>query len=863
LLREPAAAAPLSFAQQRLWFLHQLEPDDAYHVPGALRLRGALNVAALARALAAIPERHESLRTVFREAGPGEEPRQVVLPAAAPALPQADLASLPPALRQAEARRLLAQEAERPFDLENGPLLRVLLLRLSAGGKAAEHLLSVVMHHITSDAWSLGILLRELATTYSGAAPLPELGLQYADFARWQRRFLTGDILAGEVAHWRRVLAGAPEILELPYDRKPAPGPTPDHDRRDLRERGARRPVALPAELYGRLSALARGEGWTAFMSLLAGYAALLARYCGQDDLVIGSPIANRNRLETEGLIGFFTNTLALRLDLSGDPDFTTLGRRVRAVALDAYAHQELPFEKLVAELAPERHLTRNPLFQTMLVLQRLPPPPALPGLAVELLDVPTGTAKFDLTLLLFEEEGGVVGEVEYARTLFEAATVDRMVRHLGSLLAGAVEAPQTPLSELPLLSAAERAELARFAVENPPEPGIPPHLQLVPAGVAFQAARRPESIAAVHGAASLSYGELLRRARRLAHRLRGLGVGPDVPVGLHLERSLDLMVAVLGVLEAGGAYLPLDVTDPAVRLRTMIEDSRAPVILTQGARGRTLPWGAQLAPGVGLAVDIAGITDAADVANIADIVDSPAVAPGHLSYLIYTSGSTGRPKGVAMTHEAISAMLRWQLRTSGASRTLQFTSLSFDVSFQEIFSTWWAGGTLVLVDEEVRRDPPALVSLLAREEVERLFLPFVALQQVALAATTTAGAEFPGALCEVMSAGEQLYVTPQVAELFARLPGAELHNHYGPSETHAISWLPLAGAPAGWPERPAIGRPLDHARVYLVDLLEGSHQPVAVGVAGEIWAGGGGLARGYLGRPEWTAERFLPDPFD
>jgi amino acid adenylation domain-containing protein len=815
--------APLSFTQQRLWFLHQLDPEDAYHVPGALRLRGPLREDVLERTLAEIVRRHEALRTVFRG---DQRVEQVVLPPSGFTLPLVD------APGESEALRLLGEEARRPFDLESGPLVRAVLFRLSG----EERLLAVVIHHIVSDAWSLGVLLREMGAIYTAFAagepsPLPELPVQYPDYARWQRQWLAGEVLEREVAHWRRTLAGAPESLELPYDRQPSAA---------AGTRGGRRPFEIPAELFGRLGELARRDGWTSFMALLAGWQALLARYSGQADVVVGTPIANRTRLELEGLIGFFTNTLALRLDLSGDPTFWELGRRVRAAALDAYTHQDVPFEKLVEELHPDRHLGRNPLFQTMLVLQKAAAGPVLPGVETELLDVDTGTAKFDLTLMLVEN-GGAAGALEYACDLFDAGTVERMLGHLRTLLEGAVADPGRRLSELPLLTAAEQEELAAWSRPLTPEP---PKL-LVHEGVAAQAERTPHAVAVVDGSASLTYGELMAKARGVASRLRALGVGPDVPVGLFLERSLDMMVAVLGVLEAGGAYLPLDPTWPEERLRIMLEDAHAPVLVTHGALAGKVPGG------VGSVVQMDGTT-------AAGALPPSGVVPENLCYLIYTSGSTGRPKGVAMTHAAITAMLLWQQRTSAAKagRTLQYTSLSFDVSFQEIFSTWWAGGTLVLVSEDVRRDPPALTRLLAEQRVERLFLPFVALQQLAMAALE-AGCHLH--LREVMSAGEQLYVTPQVAELFARLPGAELHNHYGPSETHAVTWLDLAGDPAAWPERPPIGEPIDHARVFLLDA---GLQPVPLGVAGEVWVGGAGLARGYLGRPRLTAERFLPDPF-
>ncbi|HSU82944.1 MAG TPA: condensation domain-containing protein, partial [Thermoanaerobaculia bacterium] len=526
--RDPAGD-PLSFSQERLWFLQQLAPEStAYNVPGALRLRGPLRPGLLARALGEISRRHEALRTVFRE-GAGGVPVQVVLPPPADPLLVVDLGSQPDPEGQAE--RLLAAEAARPFDLAAGPLVRTLLLRL--GGE--EHLLAVTMHHAISDAWSLRILLRELSALYGAfvagePSPLPELPLQYADFARWQREQMSGEHLERELAHWRRVLDGAPEALDLPADRPLPAAPT---------FAALRRPVALPPALAAGIRALARRQGWTPFMLLLAAFDALLARLTGQRDLVVGAPIANRNRLETEGLIGFFTNTLALRLDLAGDPSFRALARRARAATLEAYAHQDLPLERLVEELAPSREGGRNPLFQVLLAFNDVPSTETLelPGLAVEAVEVATAEAKLDLTLFLAERAGGFAGHLEVNRDTFDPATADRWVGHLLTLLAGAVAEPRTRLSELPLLTAAESAELAAWS--RPPRPPSPPWR--VHERVAARAALHPDAEAVVAGGESLSYGELLRRARKVAARLRALGVGPDVPVGIFLGRSLDL----------------------------------------------------------------------------------------------------------------------------------------------------------------------------------------------------------------------------------------------------------------------------------------------------------------------------------
>jgi amino acid adenylation domain-containing protein len=891
--RQERGAAPLSFAQERLWFLDRLEPGPLYNMPVAARLTGAVNAAALAAALARIVGRHEALRTCFHDASGG--PVQVALAAAAavPALPEIDLVALPAARRRRAAERLAGDEARRPFDLGSGRLLRAALLRLAP----RESWLLLAVHHIAADGWSMGVLLAELAALYAaasggGPAALPALRVQYADFAVWQRRWLAGERLARELEHWQRRLDGAPAALELPADRPRRPaGPA----------RGGQQDLGLAPAVWGELAALARRRGWTPFMALLAAFAAVLARWSGHResrDVVVGTPIANRNRLETERLIGFFANTLALRLDLAGDPDFGAMADRARAVCLAAYVHQDLPFEKLVAELAPRRQAAGTPLFQVMLVLQNAPLRLAIPGLEVEVLEVPTGTAKFDLMLVLAETAAGLHCGVEYSRDLFDAATVERLGGHFCRLLGAAVADPAARLSDLPLLGAAERAQLAAWAVAPGAQrtPAAGPG-RLVHRRVAALAALQPAACAVVCGRRHLSYGELVRRARVLARQLRGVGVGvgPDVPVALLLSRSPEAMIALLAVLEAGGAYLALDPAHPAARLRWVLEDAATPVVITErrlagrlpgvsaltlvidGDAGGMAPQGTVAAPMAATAPGPHGVDDGGEALESAVAGDE--VQPEHLAYITYTSGSTGRPKGVAMPHGAVAALLDWQLRTSaaGAGRTLQLTALSFDVSCQEIFATWCAGGTLVLAGEEGARDPRALLRFLAEERIERLFAPFVVLQQLAVAAETdaaaaagshgaaaTAGAPLgrqgQASLCEVMSAGEQLLVTPQLAAFFGRLgERAKLFNHYGPSETHVATWLALSGDPRRWPERPAIGGPLDHARIVLLDR---AGRRVPVGVVGEVWIGGAGLARGYLGRPDLTAERFVPDRF-
>ncbi len=894
--RQETGAAPLSFAQERLWFLDRLEPGPLYNMPVAARLTGAVNAAALAAALARIVSRHEALRTCFHDASGG--PVQVALAAAAavPALPEIDLGGLPGARRRRAAERLAGDEARRPFDLGSGRLLRAALLRLAP----RESWLLLAVHHIAADGWSMGVLLAELAALYAaasggGTAALPALAVQYADFAVWQRRWLAGERLAGELEHWGRQLAGAPAALELPADRPRRPaGPA----------RGGEQDLGLAPAVWGEMAALARRRSWTPFMALLAAFAAVLVRWSGHResrDVVVGTPIANRNRLETERLIGFFANTLALRLDLSGDPDFGAMADRARAVCLDAYVHQDLPFEKLVAELAPRRQASGTPLFQVMLVLQNAPLRLSIPGLEVEVLEVPTGTAKFDLMMVLAETAAGLHCGIEYNRDLFDAATVERLGGHFRRLLGAAVADAAARLSDLPLLGAAERAQLAAWAAapgaQRTPAAGSSAGPgRLVHRRVAARAARYPAACAVVCGRRHLSYGELVRRAGVLARQLRRLGVGPDVPVALLLSRSPEAMVAVLAVLQAGGAYLALDAAHPAARLRWVLEDAAAPVVITERCLAARLPGVSALtlvidgeaegmAPQVAVAAQMAAAAPGPDGADdggetVEETVAGDEVQPEHLAYITYTSGSTGRPKGVAMPHGAVAALLDWQLRTSaaGAGRTLQLTALSFDVSCQEIFATWCAGGTLVLAGEEGARDPRALLHFLAEERIERLFAPFVVLQQLAVAAETDVasgageshgtagpvgtplGREGEASLSEVMSAGEQLLVTPQMAAFFGRLgERAKLFNHYGPSETHVATWLALSGDPRRWPERPAIGGPLDHARIVLLDR---AGRRVPAGVVGEVWIGGAGLARGYLGRPDLTAERFVPDRF-
>jgi amino acid adenylation domain-containing protein len=842
--RTTAGPCRLSFAQQRLWFLAQLEPESPhYNEPKAVRLRGALNVMALQRALDALVARHEVLRTTFvAEDG---QPLQVIAERRSVELPVHDLRAWPQPTRETEVQRRLQAAIQRLFDLSRDVMLRALVLRLDD----EDYVLLLVTHHIASDGWSTGILWRDLSALYADGAAgrasgLPDLPIQYADYALWQRQWLQGEMLDAQLAYWKRQLDGVPTVLELPTDR-PRPALQTYH--------GARQSFMLPSSLSEALNALSRREGATLFMTLLAAFQALLHRYTGQDDIVVGSPTAGRTRNETEGLIGFFVNTLVLRTDFSGNPTFRELLAQVREVALEAYAHQDVPLEKLVEELRLERDMSRNPLFQALFALQNVPRQPfEAEGLTMSPIEVDSATAKFDLSLSMSEQGGALKGVLEYNTDLFDTSTIRRLLSHFQTLLEGIVAAPDRAISQLPLLTAAECHHL--LVACNQTRTDYPAEACLHEVFEA-QVARTPDAVAVVYEAQQLTYRELNDRANHLARQLRHLGVGPEVPVGVCVARSPEMLVGLLGILKAGGAYVPLDPTYPQERLAFMVEDTQAPVLLTQTRFVPHLPE--HKARIVCLDTAWETIIDAAQ-ADAENLV-SGATAE-NLAYVMYTSGSTGRPKAVAMSHRSLTNLLSWQLQNLTVPRgakTLQFTSLSFDVSFQEIFSTWCSGGALVLVSEELRRDVGGLLHLLTDEAVERVFLPFVALHQ--LAQIAEGDGPTPAKLREMITAGEQLQITQPIANLFRKLQGCTLCNQYGPSESHVVTAFTLKGLPTAWPTLPPIGHPIANTQIYLLDR---DLQPVPVGIPGELYIGGAGLARGYLNHPDLTAERFIPTPF-
>ncbi|RKT12301.1 amino acid adenylation domain-containing protein [Streptomyces sp. 1114.5] len=850
-----------SFAQERLWLLDQLVPDSAeYVILRVLRLTGDLDRDALERALTELVARHEVLRTRF-EAEDGV-PVQVIEPPAPLALPVTDLSALPAERAEAETAALVAAETGRPFDLGVAPLLRARLLRLCA----EEHVLVLAVHHIAADAWGMGVLNRELAALYRAfrhglPSPLEPLPIQYADFAVRQRYWLRGEILDGQLDYWRERLSDLTP-LELPTDR-PRPAVRSG--------RGAGHEFSLPAELSDELRALSHREGTTMFMTLLAAFQTLLAGYSGQEDIAVGTPIANRNRADTEGMVGFFVNTLVLRADLAGDPSFTGLLAQVRESAIGAYAHQDLPFERLVEELRPERDLARNPLFQVLFMFQNAPRTPlVLDGLTVTPGYWEQKVAKFDLTLSVNDSDGQLDCLIEYSTDLFDAGTVARMAGHFATLLAGIAAAPQSRLSELPVLTGPERRQL----LEEWTDTAAPyPHDRCVHQLFEEQAARTPEAVALIAGTAEgatvegaatersateLTYGELNRRANRLAHHLIRSGAGPETLVGVCLERGPDLAVALLGILKSGAAYVPLDPVHPRERLAALLAGTGAALLVTRQSLLERLGVDTKGVCTEGVCTDVICLDrDAAAIAAHPDQDPAPTAGPGNLAYVVHTSGSTGTPKGVAAEHRGVSAYLSFVTSRYGitpGTRVLQLASIGFDASVRDLLGPLSCGATAVLAPLDGPFDPAAIAECIERHRVEVL-LSTVPSQLRELLALP--GAEHAlASLRLTVASGESLRLAGQHGR--RTLPGA-LVNQYGPTEcTMTSTYWP---ATEDWADRTEdlVGRPIANKRVHLLD----RHlNPVPVGVPGEVYIAGTGLARGYLGRPDLTAERFLACPY-
>jgi amino acid adenylation domain-containing protein len=842
LAEDEVFAVPLSFGQERLWMLDRLDPNTSvYNIPLLLRLRGQLNLPVLQHALNEIVRRHDGLRATF---GQQDGTPVQIIPGPSPVpITVTDLSSAPLEQRESQAKALATREAATPFDLSRGPVFRVNLLKLSED----DHVLVLNVHHIVFDGWSTGILLRELGVLYEAfllgkPSPLPELAIRYTDYAVWQRQYLSGKILEEKFSYWRKHLAGAPAHLELPTDHPRPPVQT---------FRGANHALLVPRPLLDAFKTLTQKEGATFFMTLLAAFNLLLSRYSGQEDIVVGTSIAGRKQAETEKLIGFFVNNLAIRTDLSGNPSFRDLIARMREATLGAFEHQDLPFEKLVEELRQERDLSRNPIFQVFFVLQNVPKETnELPGLSIAPFPgAEATTAKFELTLFAIERPDGLRLVFEYNTDLFEKATIERMGRHLHTLLQGIVADPSKPVAELPIFDDAERTQLLHGWNETREYPIETCIHQLFEE----QVKRVPNNVALVFEGETMSYAELNARSNRVARYLNRRGVGPDVLVGLCMERSLDMIVGILGIVKAGGAYLPLDPRYPKDRLSFMVQDANPPVILTQYELKSLFPdFQGHL---VAMDADWSEIEweDASDLACGA--------GPDNLAYVIYTSGSTGRPKGCQITHANVVRLFHATQHWYGFDEHdvwTMFHSFAFDFSVWELWGALIYGGRLVVVPYMVSRSPEEFYRLLEREKVTVLNQTPSSFQQL-IHTEEKLGTSGALALRYVIFGGEALDMQ-SLGPWFERHGDQhpQLVNMYGITETTVhVTYRPLSllDTAAG----SVIGCPIPDLQVYLLDRYL---QPTPIGVPGEMYVGGAGVARGYLNRPELNSERFIPDTF-
>lgn len=823
---------PLSFAQRRLWFLHQLAPDDAaYNLSSALRLTGQLDPATLERCLHELGQRHETLRTVFTLVD--GEPRQCILPYLPVSLPITSLLKVSPTQQMEQVQQIIRAERQHIFDLTEGPLLRPRLLQLAP----EEYIFLLTLHHIISDGWSMSILTRELAALYTALirqqpSPLPPLPIQYADFAVWQQEALSGAESTRMLDYWKKHLADTPALLTLPTDRSRPPVQT---------FAGAAIPFSLSSIITNQLKILSRSQDTTLFMVLLAAFQILLHRYTHQTDIVIGSPIANRKQAELEGLVGFFVNTLVLRIDFSEDLTFRELLQQVRATTLAAYAHQDLPFERLVEELRPQRDMSANPLVQIMFDLQNTPTADlTLPGITIQPVAAEETVVQFDLILSLIEIDGGLKGVFRYNTALFDRETIRRVAHHFETLITNIVTTPDQSISRLPLLTATEQHQL--IAAENTaPTPSQP--TRVVHELVEKIAAARPQAVAVTDGLRSITYAELNEQANQLAHYLQKHGIGRDILVGICLERSLEWVIAVVAIIKAGGAYVPLDPAYPPERLGWLVRDMQAPVLLTQSHLQSLLPEPS----GTLICLDSTWPVIAQEPAT--NLTNQ--ITPDNLAYLIYTSGSTGQPKGVAIPHRGLSNLVAWHQQAfavTAQDQTTVVAGLGFDASVWEIWPYLTAGATLHLPDEETRLSPIRLRDWLISQQITISFLP-TPLAEAVLAL------EWPQdtALRILLTGGDRLRIYSD-----SRLPFT-LVNNYGPTEASVVATSGIVAQSEKSPALPSIGRSISQTQVYLLDK---QYQPVPMGVTGEIYIGGIGLARGYWQQPGLTAERFVPNPF-
>jgi amino acid adenylation domain-containing protein len=834
--RGPQDEQPLSFAQERLWFLSQMEPESpAYNIPIAMRMKGALDIAALERSFREVVRRHEVLRTTFKNVG--GETVQIINPFEGFRISVIDLDELSAEQRDEEVASRIKEESHRPFDLERDSLLRIMLMRIGE----REHVLQMTIHHIISDGWSAQILIKEVTSLYEAfsnhrPSPLKDLRIQYADFALWQRSWLKREVLDSQLTFWKKQLAGAPPMLELRTDKARPAVQT---------YRGATESLALDGGLSEQIKALSKQEGATLFMTLLAGFKILLHRYTGQTDMVVGTPIANRNRAELEDQIGFFVNALVLRTDLSGDPTFRQLLKRVREVSLEAFAHQDIPFERVVEHMQPDRDMSRSPLFQVMFEFLSSPKQEhALTGLEITPLTVEYTAAKFDLTLTMAERGKAIVQTLEYNTDLFEAGTVARMLHHMERILASIAANPDQRISEIEMLGEAERNTL--LVEWNDTERAYPAD-RLVHELIEDQVKRAPDAIAVISEQEELTYGELSARANQLAHHLRGLQVSPDRIVGIAMHRSVDMIVAMLAALKAGVAYVPIDPSLPTERLTYLLDDTQCEVVLTHSELRSVLPGRAMQVICLDTDWPIISRHDRGNLRNVA--------TSKNLAYVMYTSGSTGKPKGVATEHSALNWLI-WNLDIASINSTdvvAQASNPSFDAIVFEVWGALVNGATLVIVEKDTLLSGEELAAQIRDKGISVLYLTAALFTQVA--------SREPKAFSTmrlVLCGGEAIDAKWAEKVLEAGGPSILIHE-YGPTETTVFSSFYLIEETGREAKSLPVGRILNNTKGYVVD---DRFEPVPVGVIGELYIGGDGLARGYLNAPSQTAERFVPNPY-
>jgi amino acid adenylation domain-containing protein len=825
-----ARPLPLSLAQERVWFLHRLNGGGgSYNLPTVVRLRGALKKWALEDSLQQIVRRHEVLRTTFSEID--GRPVQIVGSPERVPIRMIDLSDRPPEDREAALHAFLIEEVKRPFDLHVGPVVRAALVRLAA----EDHVATFTAHHIVTDWWSVGVLTRELAVLYECASrgippPLPELPFQYADFAVSQRQWLQDDVVGAHVAYWTARLAGAPS-LQLPLDRSRPAVQT---------YAGATHPFDIPPHVCERLRSWSQAEGATSFMTMLAAFDTLLYRYSGQEDFVVGVPVSNRTRSETEGMVGFFVNMLPVRAEMSGEPTFRELVRRVKQSCLEAYAHQDLPFARLVEHLQPRRDLSRSPVFQVNLVSYDTPSLPRVQSaISIEPIELDTASAKVDLTLYLRDDGAKIRATLEYNTDLFEPETIARMAGHFQRLLEAVVADFDLPVTKIPILTPAEREQA--LVTWNDTRTDYPRHSS-IPALFEKQVARRANAIAIVDGDERVSYDALNRRANRLAHQLRDLGVGPDALVATCLDRSVDLVVAELAVLKAGGGYVPLQSSYPAARLEFMLTDTSASVVICRGEPGFSAP----------ATTRVLRIDEAIDDRD-QDLDGSPAAED--IAAVLYTSGSTGAPKGVVLTHRGVVRLVTSTdyLQFGSDHVHLHHANTSFDSSLLEVWGCLLNGGTLVIM-APAKWHAEELGRLIREHHVTTLWLTaglFHAMVDERL--------DDLKPLRQLIAGGDVLSLK-HVRRVVEQMPACRFVNGYGPTENSTFSTTYRVDQyDERWTTLP-IGRPIANSDAYVLD---GALEPVPVGVAGELYVGGDGLARGYLNRPDLTAAKFIEHSFD